>query len=356
MCLIKNAFKELWYTVYQKVHMDHIIYKITNTENKKIYIGQTKKFYGKTKYGINRRLKTHIKNSEKINKTNGCPKLENAIRKYGKEKFKTEQLEDCSSDDVDDRETYYIELYDSTNRNIGYNIASGGKGRKVVYVEEEARINISKGLGKDGDINIKPYKDKKTGEIIGYRARRREHERYAEKFFTSKKFTLKENYQKAKEFIDAVKNKEEDKYVKYNKTTGLPKNISCVLDEKDKAKIIGHQVNITHNKKMIHKSFQSDTTSLEDLLKEAIDFIDCVKNDKEIKCINRAKKSDLPTNIRYIRNEKNKDEIIGYSVVITHNKKTMKKEFRFKNSTSNEVLKKATEYRDNYLKELKDTK
>jgi group I intron endonuclease len=171
----------------------HIIYKITNVINEKIYIRQTKQYYSKTKYGINGRFKTHIVNAFKSKPkfNSGCPKLENAIRKYGKECFVVEELEKTNADKVDELEEYYIKEHDSTNNNIGYNISLGGKGRKIVYVPEEARQKISKSLNKDKndgrEMNIIPYKDKKTGVIIGFRARRKEHERYAEKHFTSKK-------------------------------------------------------------------------------------------------------------------------------------------------------------------------
>lgn len=194
---------------------EHIVYKITNTINGKIYIGKTKKYYGATKYGIERRLKKHIYDATKNkqqNKEKDCPRLYNAIRKYGGANFKTEELEITDSKNIDNKEIYYIKLYDSTNRNIGYNIASGGKGRKVVFVSEDVRKKISKAQGKTNDVNIVPYKNKKTGEIIGYRARRRDHDKQYGKYFTNQKFTLEENYQKAKEFLESIKNKTNEQY------------------------------------------------------------------------------------------------------------------------------------------------
>ena len=44
--------------------------------------------------------------------------------------------------------------------------------------------------GDGGTVNIRPYKHKKTGDIIGYRARRREHDRYSEKYSTFEVFSV----------------------------------------------------------------------------------------------------------------------------------------------------------------------
>ena len=253
----------------------HVIYKITNTINGKIYIGQTKQYYGKTKYGIHRRFQKHIYDATK-NEGKGCPYLCNAIRKYGKENFVVELLEKTTEDLIDEKEEYYIKKYNSTNTNIGYNIALGGKGRKVVFVSEEARYNISKSQNKNKEekreTSIQPYKDKKTGEIIGYRARRKNKKDDHEKYFTSKKNTPEENYELAKQFINDVKDNKHDKYNKYNKINDLPKNISYVYSKSDKQKIVGYQVSIMKNGKKLHKSFQSLDKQLDELLQEAIQY------------------------------------------------------------------------------------
>ena len=84
------------------------IYKTTNLVNNKIYIGQkhsTK--FDKNYYG-----------SGKI--------LLKALKKYGKENFKVEILEESDSNDLDSLEIKYIKQYNSTNPNIGYNILIGG--------------------------------------------------------------------------------------------------------------------------------------------------------------------------------------------------------------------------------------
>lgn len=96
------------------------IYKVTNLINNKIYIGQTIT-------GINSRWKGHLYKS-------GCKFLHNAILKYGKEHFKIEVVEYCERDKLDNREVYWVSYYQSTDRNIGYNILEGGSnGRRGLY-------------------------------------------------------------------------------------------------------------------------------------------------------------------------------------------------------------------------------
>ncbi len=92
----------------------YYIYCLQNTENNKIYIGQT----------IN--LKTRMY----YHKT--CKKpypLYNSIRKYGWNKFKYQILETHDNlEDCNEAETFYISMLNSQNREIGYNISPGGDG------------------------------------------------------------------------------------------------------------------------------------------------------------------------------------------------------------------------------------
>lgn len=86
------------------------IYLTTNLITNKIYIGQKKnyKFLGNKYLGSGKHLKESVKN-------------------YGKESFSVELLCECySKEELDEKEIYYIDLYDSTNPLIGYNISHGG--------------------------------------------------------------------------------------------------------------------------------------------------------------------------------------------------------------------------------------
>ena len=92
------------------------IYKIENIINHKVYIGQSVLI--ETRWSAHRgRL-----NRGKM----GKHPLQQSWTKYGENNFSFSVLEECSADELDEREIYYISLYNSTNRKFGYNIESGG--------------------------------------------------------------------------------------------------------------------------------------------------------------------------------------------------------------------------------------
>jgi GIY-YIG catalytic domain. len=87
----------------------YIVYKITNKQNNKIYIGKTKEnnddYFGS---GL---------------------LIKRAIKKYGIENFTKEIIEICLNEEqLNEREMFWINEFNSTNKNIGYNITSGGNG------------------------------------------------------------------------------------------------------------------------------------------------------------------------------------------------------------------------------------
>lgn len=86
------------------------IYKIVNCVNNKVYIGQTI-------VSIQRRFSRHINDS--INNIIDTH-LARAIRKYGKDSFSIEIVEEVSSQsELTKREQYWIKFFDSINS--GYN-------------------------------------------------------------------------------------------------------------------------------------------------------------------------------------------------------------------------------------------
>ena len=111
------------------------IYKITNQINKKIYIG-------KTIFSITHRFNQHLWESfnSKCNGYNFI--LHKAIRKYGKENFKIELIEEFSNELLDEREQYWIEKLNSKIP-YGYNMTLGGEGAlkydrlKIIKMWEE---------------------------------------------------------------------------------------------------------------------------------------------------------------------------------------------------------------------------
>ena len=100
------------------------IYKIENKINHKIYVGQSQH--------IEKRWQEHCRNS-------ADSVIGRAIQKYGKDNFSFQILEECTVEELDDKEQYYIQLYDSIVPK-GYNVEKIVCDRKTNfshYSEEE---------------------------------------------------------------------------------------------------------------------------------------------------------------------------------------------------------------------------
>ena len=95
------------------------IYKITNLINGKIYIGQTIQ-------SIRDRWYRHVGNSKWLSQDENNMAIKRAIRKYGKNNFSLELIETCRREDLNDKEKYWIQYYDSYTN--GYNSTLGGQG------------------------------------------------------------------------------------------------------------------------------------------------------------------------------------------------------------------------------------
>jgi len=109
-----------------------IIYKATNRENGKIYIGQT---IGTLKY----RKTQHLWDA----KGGSNYHFHNALLKYGVDGFKWEVIQICADiDSLNEREQYYIAYYDSFNN--GYNSQSGGLNYRA---SEETKEKMKEATG-----------------------------------------------------------------------------------------------------------------------------------------------------------------------------------------------------------------
>lgn len=108
------------------------IYMIKNKLDGTMYIGQTK-------YTSEKRFKQHV---NKAKNTSRNLHLYNAMRKYGIENFELIVLESGLDENMlDERETYFIEKYDTLNN--GYNYTSGGGGIRNYHHSEESRKKMS---------------------------------------------------------------------------------------------------------------------------------------------------------------------------------------------------------------------
>lgn len=110
-------FKLLFLLIYEVIIMIGI-YKVTNQKNGKVYIGQS--------VNIKRRWSKHKNSPFNPNALNYDCIFYRAIRKYGIESFKFEVLEECNIDELNDKEIYWINYYNSVDRDKGYNMTEGG--------------------------------------------------------------------------------------------------------------------------------------------------------------------------------------------------------------------------------------
>lgn len=105
------------------------IYKITNTVNGKIYIGQTRK-------AVKTRWTNHVTCAKKKSHKDYNIPFHNAIRKYGREAFQVDTIEECDNSLLNDREIYWIGHFQSNDKSKGYNLSLGGLGQSR-YADDE---------------------------------------------------------------------------------------------------------------------------------------------------------------------------------------------------------------------------
>lgn len=119
-------------------HSISVIYLITNTINRKVYVGQAQNFYD--------RYYEH-------KKVRGNGRLQRAFRKYGFDAFRFEIKEpvpDLSC--INEREQYWMDFYQSYNPEMGYNVckeAGTTRGRKRPKEEMAGMIAYRKTLTGD---------------------------------------------------------------------------------------------------------------------------------------------------------------------------------------------------------------
>ena len=113
------------------------IYKIENLVNGKVYIGQSN--------DVKRRWKEHKRCM--TNKKEKDRPFYRAIIKYGIGNFSFKVLTECSLDDLNELEEYYIDIYNSyihAKDSNGYNQTVGGDGFRGLKLTEERKAYLSK--------------------------------------------------------------------------------------------------------------------------------------------------------------------------------------------------------------------
>jgi len=176
------------------------IYKVTNKINGKVYIGQS--------VDIGKRWSQHMTAKDDIY-------FHKAIQKYGVENFEWEVIEQCKKKDLDEREIYWIEYYDSFNK--GYNCTKGGDSGPVLHGEDNP--NWKGGISSDpeyqkqyNETNKEKIKEKKKEyDKQHYEANKEKAKQHVKEYYEANKEKKKEyreaHKEKAKEYREAHKEK-----------------------------------------------------------------------------------------------------------------------------------------------------
>lgn len=168
------------------------IYKVTNTVNDKVYIGQTKNFKNRVK---------HHKSDYKRDGKRGDYPLYNDMKKFGIEKYSFEEIKTVEDSLGDETEEYYIEKYNSTIE--GYNISAKAnsfrdekvmaKIRNKTYLENSKERSTKR--------NIENWKNKEYREKMSRNSSKVQKERLKDPKY------LAEKSAQLKQYTDSIKKK-----------------------------------------------------------------------------------------------------------------------------------------------------
>jgi group I intron endonuclease len=112
--------------------MGGTIYLIENLVNGHKYVGQTR-------VKLKQRLQHHYTESKRFTER----PLYRAMKKYGIGNFKVKILQKCSIDELDEREKYWINFFNTFKDPQHYNCTEGGEGGEI---SEDTKQRIAKGM------------------------------------------------------------------------------------------------------------------------------------------------------------------------------------------------------------------
>ena len=118
------------------------IYLIKCTVTGKGYVGQCNQILSNGKlWGYKKRYVQHIYSSK--NGSSNCSKLKNSILKYGENNHTISLITVCLVEEVDEKEIYYINLYQTLHPN-GLNLETGGNKHKQLSQETKQKMSLSR--------------------------------------------------------------------------------------------------------------------------------------------------------------------------------------------------------------------
>lgn len=109
------------------------IYRIRNTKNGKIYIGQS--------IDINHRWSCHLYDLK--HNRHGNPHLQRAYN-LDPDAFVFEVICECREEDLNELEATLIKKYKTTNDRYGYNISNGGDGQGAMAESTKRKLSLAK--------------------------------------------------------------------------------------------------------------------------------------------------------------------------------------------------------------------
>lgn len=122
------------------------IYKITNPKGS-IYVGKSKN------------ILSRFKDYKRIDHNNGQNKLYNSLKKYGYINHLFQIIEECSVEQLNEREIYWIKFFNSfhhENKKFGLNLTKGGEGGNgILRSEATKKLHSIKTTGKIRNDNHK---------------------------------------------------------------------------------------------------------------------------------------------------------------------------------------------------------
>lgn len=234
--------------------VDCEIYLIRCCDNNKCYVGKALKTVGvlKQSWGTNGRWQSHLREAENSfdKKQKGhCVLLNAAILKYGSDKFEVKKICDCTSEEADELEKYYITEFNSLAPN-GYNLKTGDN------------------KGKDSD----ETREKKRAMRLG-----KSHSEETKKAISQGQLGNKRN-QKSK----------------YPEDHSLPKYIICnrVLDEKIGYSVSKFPIDLKNREYVTKTFYKSENYSIDKCLSDAIAYLTQLKDSQVIQEIEKVVKTE----------------------------------------------------------------
>ena len=149
-----------------------IIYCYHNVINGKKYIGQT----------INESQRRSYHKTQHTRVTQSNNKFVNALKKHGFDSFIYGVIEECNNESLDERERYYIDLYNSQVN--GYNTLKGGTGqcnptpynlRRCYYlIKTDGDVVVTNSLNKYASLNGITYQSLRRRQLLTHKRLRME--------------------------------------------------------------------------------------------------------------------------------------------------------------------------------------